>query len=77
MEDRRVMRRCIAVLWPSFLTAGFATVLFFVAFDPHELLVATRFAEAGRTTAYSVGFFSFWSLTAFSCWLSCFFSPEN
>ncbi len=73
MGDNRVLQRCVMVLWPSFLTAGLATVLFFAAFDPNELLVATRFAEASRMTAYSVGFFLFWLLTAFSCWLSCFF----
>lgn len=68
------MQRAVVVLWPSFITAGLATVLFFTAFDPHELLVATRFAEAGRMAVYSVGFFLFWLLTAFSCWLSCFFN---
>lgn len=63
----------IAVLWPSFLTAGLATVLFFTAFDPYELLRETRFADSSRLGAYSVGFFLFWLLTATSCVLTCYF----
>ncbi|MHB8747118.1 MAG: hypothetical protein ACYC7I_11445 [Gammaproteobacteria bacterium] len=67
-------QKVIAVLWPSFLTAGLATALFFAAFDPQELLGRTRFADATRLTAYSVGFFLFWLLTAGSCVLTCYFS---
>lgn len=74
MGERQTMQRSIAVLWPSFISAGLATIIFFAAFDPHELLLATRFAEAGRLAVYSVGFFLFWVLTAFSCWLACFYN---
>jgi len=65
--------RVIAVLWPSFLTASLATVLFFAAFDPQELLVATRWAEMERLGVYSGGFFLFWLLTASACGLACLF----
>lgn len=67
-------QQIIAVLWPSFLTAGLATALFFTAFDPQELLSDTRFADVSRLGAYSVGFFLFWLLTASSCILTCYFS---
>lgn len=67
------IQRIIAILWPSFLTAGVATVLFFTAFDPKELLAHTRFADTSRLGAYSVGFFLFWLLTATSCLLTCYF----
>lgn len=67
------MQSVIAVLWPSFLTAGVATILFFTAFDPGEFLITTRFAEASRLGAYTIGFFLFWILTAGSCMLSCYF----
>lgn len=67
-------QKIIAVLWPSFLTAGIATVLFFTAFDPVELLQTTRFADSSRLGAYSAGFFLFWLLTAGSCVLTCYFS---
>ncbi len=67
-------QQIISVLWPSFLTAGLATSLFFTAFDPRELLSQTRFAETSRLGAYSVGFFLFWALTASSCILTCYFA---
>jgi hypothetical protein len=67
------MQKVIAVLWPSFIMAGVATVLFFAAFDPAGLLRDTRFADASRLAAYTVSFFLFWLLTASSCLLTCYF----
>ena len=67
------VQRIIAVLWPSFLTAGLATVLFFTAFDPVMLLADTRFSDMPRLGAYTTGFFLFWLLTASSCMLTCYF----
>lgn len=67
------IQKIIAVLWPSFLTAGVATILFFTAFDPREFLLTTRYAEVSRLGAYTVGFFLFWLLTAGSCLLTCYF----
>lgn len=66
-------QRIIAVLWPSFLTAGLATVLFFTAFDPHTLMAASGYAPVSRLGGYSIGFFLFWLLTAGSCALTCYF----
>lgn len=63
----------IAILWPSFLTAGVATILFFTAFDPTEFLLTTRFAQTSRLGTYTIGFFLFWLLTAGSCLLTCYF----
>jgi hypothetical protein len=65
-----VIQKLVAVFWPSFVTAGIATILFFTAFDPEDL-----FAELGlgRMAIYSIGFFCFWALTASSCALSLFF----
>ena len=53
------VRRAANILWPSFLAAGAAEVLFFTAFDPAEL-------ELSRTVAYTAGFFLFWTLAAAS-----------
>jgi len=66
-------QKTISILWPSFLTAGLATVLFFTAFDPAVLLQETRFADTSRLGAYSIGFFLFWLLTTTSCALTCFY----
>ena len=34
-----VIQRVVAVLWPSFITAGISTILFFTAFDPSVIFV--------------------------------------
>ena len=67
------LQKIIAVLWPSFLTAGAATVLFFTVFDPQEILTCTDGLEISRVGAYSLGFFLFWLLTSFSCLLALYF----
>ena len=56
-----------AVIWPSFFSAGVATMVFFALFDPVELArVAWVDIEIDRKTGYTVGFFLFWSLSFFS-----------
>ena len=67
------IQRVIAVLWPSFLMAGLATILFFTVFDPFELAACAGLPEVSRLGGYSLGFFMFWSLTGTSCALTCFF----
>jgi hypothetical protein len=68
------MKQAIAVLWPSFLMAGLATVVFFAAVDPLDLVRDPAGpARELRLHAYSIGFFLFWLLTAASCLLTCYF----
>jgi len=59
------MKKTMVVLWPSFLAAGVAEVLFFTVFDPSDF-------GASRTLAYTAGFFAFWALAASSSALTCF-----
>jgi len=66
-------QQVIAVLWPSFIMAGIATVLFFTAFDPGEMVASGLLPAVSRLGAYSIGFFLFWILTASSCLLTCYF----
>ncbi len=68
-----VIQKIIAILWPSFLTSGLATILFFTAFDPQEFLAHTRFAATSRLAAYTIGFFLFWILTTVTSALTCYF----
>jgi cytosine/uracil/thiamine/allantoin permease len=68
-----LVQRIVAVLWPSFLTAGLATALFFTAFDPLDLAALTNYPDISRTAAYSIGFFLFWLLTSSTCALTCYF----
>lgn len=66
-------QKIIAVLWPSFLTAGAATAIFFTLFDPWQLLANTPLAESSRLAVYSGGFFLFWLLTAVTAALTVYF----
>ena len=68
-----LIQRIIAVLWPSFITSGIATGLFFTAFDPLDLLMLIGQPDISRTGAYSIGFFLFWLLTTVTCALTCYF----
>jgi hypothetical protein len=76
MSDVRsipTVQKIIAVLWPSFLTAGVATILFFTAFDPWELSSAADLADSSRLGIYTSGFFLFWLLTATTSLLTVYF----
>jgi hypothetical protein len=68
------IQRIIAVLWPSFLMSGLATILLFTLIDPAELVIQHRSVEISRLGAYSIGFFLFWILTAATCALTCYFN---
>lgn len=70
MDKIPLIQRVIAILWPSFIMAGIATILFTVAFDP-----AVTFADYGisRLGCYTICFFAFWSLGAITAALTCYF----
>ena len=68
-----IVQRIVSVLWPSFLVASLATVLFFVVFDPQELGMLAGLPELTRTGGYTIGFFFFWILGAMGCALTCYF----
>lgn len=54
-----------AILWPSFLIAGVATMVFFAFVDPHELnLISFPNVEFSRELGYTVGFFLLWLTSA-------------
>jgi len=72
-QEIPVIQRIIAVLWPSFLTSGVATGLFFTIFDPLELTMLTGHMDVSRMAVYSIGFFMFWLLTSSTCALTCYF----
>lgn len=62
-----------AVLWPSFLVAGIATMIFFANVDPEELQASTFPTwEISRKAGYTIGFFMFWGVTALSSFLTTF-----
>ncbi|MGD8407285.1 MAG: hypothetical protein PVG50_06525 [Thiohalophilus sp.] len=72
-QDIPKIQKIVAVLWPSFLTATLATILFFTAFDPRLLMELAGYGEVTRLGGYTVGFFLFWLLTSSTCALTCYF----
>ncbi len=68
-----VVQQIISVMWPSFLTASAATIIFFTLFDPVELALISGGPEITRLGGYTIGFFCFWLLTSISCALTCYF----
>ena len=72
-NDTPMIQKVIAVLWPSFLTSGVATILFFTAFDPRLIVSVSGYGEITRMGGYTIGFFLFWILTSVSCLLTCYF----
>jgi len=78
-ESAEMIRRWGAILWPSFLVAGIATMIFFANIDPEELRSATLpHFEISRKLGYTIGFFMFWGVTAWSSFLTVsLLSPPN
>lgn len=65
------VRQWGAILWPSFLIAGVATMIFFANVDPAELQESTYPSlQISRKLGYTIGFFMFWGVTAWSSFLT-------
>jgi hypothetical protein len=64
--------RIMWVLWPAFLVAGFAEVVFFTLVDPEELHFFGDTLELSRRAIYTVGFFCFWAVCSLSSALTMF-----
>ncbi|MGC2028714.1 MAG: hypothetical protein WA642_01700, partial [Steroidobacteraceae bacterium] len=62
------------VLWPSFLAASVASLLFFAAVDPQLLRDAGPriFDNLNRDAGYALGFFFFWAIAALASALSVY-----
>lgn len=67
------MQKLIQVLWPSFLVAGVAEVLFFTIIDPQELYLFGKPVDFSEIATYSIGFFAFWLICAASSLTTLFF----
>ncbi len=66
------MRQMIWILWPSFVVAGIAEVVFFTLIDPQELYLFGEPVHWSRTAIYSSGFFAFWTICAASSLFTVF-----
>jgi hypothetical protein len=67
------MIKWIQVLWPSFLVAGIAEIVFFTVINPQELYLFGQPVKYSPIATYSIGFFSFWILCAASSLATLFF----
>jgi hypothetical protein len=68
-----VVQQIVSIMWPSFIVASMATIIFFTVFDPEELAMIGGFPGLTRTGGYTIGFFCFWLLTSISCAMTCYF----
>ena len=68
---RPLAQRLGAILWPSFLLAGIATMVLFAFVDPVDLhAISFPDWDFGRTAGYTIGFFMFWGVTAASSFMT-------
>ena len=70
MASVPVVQRVVAIFWPSFISAGIATIIFFTIFDPDTIFSDYDISRLG---SYSVGFLTFWLFGVLNCLAACFF----
>ena len=72
-------QRLMWIVWPAFLTAAVAELVFFSIFDPFELHFFGAPIEMSRESIYAMGFFGFWVLGCASSALTLFLErpPEG
>ncbi|WP_298621371.1 hypothetical protein [uncultured Zoogloea sp.] len=71
------MLKVIQVLWPSFLVAGVAEVIFFTVINPQELYLFGAPVHFSGVATYSIGFFAFWLVCAASSLSTLFFQRTS
>ena len=67
------MLKLIQVLWPSFLVAGIAEIVFFTVVNPQELYFMGVPVHFSAIATYSIGFFGLWLICASSSLVTLFF----
>lgn len=71
------MMKLIQVLWPSFLVAGIAEIIFFTVIAPQELYLFGQPVYFSPIATYSIGFFGFWLVCAGSSLMTLFFQRTS
>jgi hypothetical protein len=71
------MNKLYFILWPSFLVAGIAEIVFFTVIDPQDLYLFGQPVHFSSLATYSIGFFAFWAICAASSWATCFFQRSG
>ena len=70
-------RRIMWIVWPAFLMAGVAELVFFSVFDPFDLHFFGAPLEMSRQAIYTMGFFGFWGLGIASSALTLFLARPD
>jgi hypothetical protein len=70
--SRTLAQHLMQVVWPAFLIAGVAELVFFSIFDPFELHFFGQPLDWSREAIYALGFFGFWGLGIASSTLTMF-----
>jgi len=66
------------IIWPGFIVAAVAELVFFSIFDPFDLHFFGAPLAWSRQAIYTLGFFGFWGLGAASSALTFFLTrPER
>ena len=71
------MRHIIWVLWPAFIAAGMAEIVFFTVIDPQQLYFFGQPVALSAMPTYSIGFLQYWVICAGSSLLSWFMLPQS
>ena len=76
-KESELVRRIMWIVWPAFLVAGVAEVVFFTLVDPEELHFFGGILFMSRTAIYTLGFFCFWAVCAMSSALTLFLAQRS
>lgn len=63
-------RKCMTVLWPSFLAAALLELIVFALISPSDLHWGDAQLGLGATGTYTVAFFLFWAVAGVSSYLT-------
>jgi hypothetical protein len=74
--ERQALQRAMWAVWPGFLVAIFAEVVFFAMFDPLDFNIRLHLS---REAVYTFGFVAFWLLGTLSSAITLFLQrpPES
>jgi len=67
--ERQALQRAMLAVWPGFLSAIFAEIVFFAMFDPLDFNMRLHLS---REAVYTFGFVAFWLLGTLSSAITLF-----
>ena len=67
--ERQALQRAMWAIWPGFLSAIFAEIVFFAMFDPLDFNMRLQLS---REAVYTFGFVAFWLLGTMSSAITLF-----